>query len=165
MKTYYKSLLLILLLVSSAFAAVNQEPKDDVSKLIAAARFLEQTPFDKKAKDVRKWALEWVIATDKVSVSLCGSLVSGVNKGKEYKHSGETTAQYAIGMAAFKLANPGKDEASAQLAGFESVLSAYEAMMKEQPKAKNTFLDELLAKRADGTLAQYLADNNCKDKK
>ena len=149
----------------SVFAAVNQEPKDDVSRLIAAAKFLEQTPFDKKAKDVRRWALEWVIATDKVSVSLCGSLVSGVNKGKEYKYSGETTAQYAIGMAAFKLANPGKDEASAQLAGFESVLSAYEAMMKEQPKAKNTFLDELLAKRSDGTLAQYLADNNCKVKK
>jgi hypothetical protein len=165
MKPFCKSLILILLLVSSAFGSVAQESHDDVSRLIAVAKFLEQTPFDKKAKDVRKWALTWVIATDKVSVNLCGSLVSGVNKGKEYKYSGEMTAQYAIGMAAFKLANPGKDEQSAQLAGYESVLSVYDAMMKEQPKAKNAFLDELLAKRADGTLAQYLAENNCKGMK
>ena len=165
MKPHFKSFFLILLLVSSAFGSVTQERKDDVATLIASAKFLEQTPFDKKAKEVRRWALEWVIATDKVSVSLCGTLGSGVNKGKEYKYSAEMTAQYAIGMAAFKLANPGKDEPSAQLAGFESVLSAYEAMVKEQPKAKNAFLDDLLAKRSDGTLAQYLADNNCKDKK
>jgi hypothetical protein len=70
-----------------------------------------------------------------------------------------------IGMAAYKLTNPGKDEASAQQAGYESALLAYEAILKEQPKAKNAFLDELLVKRGDGTLTQYVADNNCKEKK
>lgn len=30
--------------------------------------------------------------------------------------------------------------------------------------AKNTGLDGLVAKRADGTLAQYVADNACKEK-
>jgi hypothetical protein len=63
------------------------------------------------------------------------------------------------------LSNPDKDEASAQLAGYESALKAYESILREQPKATNAFLDELLVKRADGTLAQYVAENNCKEKK
>lgn len=165
MRSYCKSLFLILLLVSSAAGFVRQEPKDDAARLIAAAKFLEESPFDKRAKDVRRWAMEWLIATDKVTVNLCGSLSSGVNKGKEYKYSSEIFGQYAFGMGGFKLANPDKDEASVQLAGYESALRAYESILKEQPKAKNPFLDELLVKRADGTLSQYLAENNCKEKK
>lgn len=165
MRRYSISLCLILLLVSSVFGAVNQEPKDDVARLIAAAKFLEETPLDKRAKDVRRWATEWLIETDKVTVTLCGSLTASVNKPKEYKYSSEIFGQYVIGMAAFKLSNPDKDEATAQQAGYESALISYEAILKGQPKAKNTFLDELLVKRADGTLAQYISENNCKEKK
>ena len=51
-----------------------------------------------------------------------------------------------------------------QLAGIESTLKSYEAMIKEQPKARNSFLDGLVAKRNDGSLAKYAAENNCKDK-
>ena len=70
-------------------------------------------------------------------------------------------------MAAFKLSNPekAKDEDAAQLAGIESTLTSYEAMIKEQPKARNAFLDDLVTKRADGSLTKYVAENNCKDKK
>ena len=156
---------MIALLALSSFAAAGQNPKkeDEVSTLIASARFLEQKPLDKEAKKVRSWALTWVIATDKVTVTLCTNYLSGM--GDKYKYRGEATAHYAIGMAAFKLANPGKDEPSAQLAGLETVLLAYEAMVKEEPKAKEPFLDELLAKRAAGTLAQYVVDKKCEDKK
>lgn len=49
--------------------------------------------------------------------------------------------------------------------GIESTLTSYEAMIKEQPKAKNAFLDDLVTKRADGSLTKYVAENNCKDKK
>jgi hypothetical protein len=156
---------LILLLVSSAVGLVRQGPQDDAARLIDAAKFLEQSPLDKRAKDVRRWGMEWLIVTDKVTVSLCGTLTSAVNKKKEYKYSSEIFGQYAFGMAAFKLSNPDKDEASAQLAGYESALKAYESILREQPKATNAFLDELLVKRADGTLAQYVAENNCKEKK
>jgi hypothetical protein len=106
-----------------------------------------------------------VIATDKVSVTVCSLLISGIDK--KYKYSGEVFGQYTIGMAAFKLANPdkAKDEEAAQLAGIDSTLTSYESMVKEQPKARNAFLDDLLAKRAAGSLAKYVAENNCKDKK
>ena len=158
-------LLGLILLLTSVGVGAQKDDKNETDTLIKAARFLEQKPFDKGAKDVRAWAIKWVIATDKVSVTVCSLLISGIDK--KYKYSGEVFGQYTIGMAAFKLANldKAKDEQAAQLAGIDSALTSYEAMVKEQPRARNAFMDDLLAKRATGALAQYVAENNCKDKK
>ena len=70
-------------------------------------------------------------------------------------------------MAAFKLSNPekAKDEDAAQFSGIVSALTAYSAMVKEQPKARTAFLDDLVVKSADGSLPNYVVQNNCKDKK
>lgn len=162
MRTHCKHLLLVLLLACNLSFAGQEPKKDDVTKLITAAKFLEQNPLDKRAKGVRQWAVTWIIATDKVSVVICATLAA--RAGDKYKYSTELFGQYTIGMAAFKLANPGKDEASAQLAGYESTLISYEAILQADPKAKNSFMDELLTMRSEGTLAQFAADS-CKDKK
>jgi hypothetical protein len=104
----------------------------------------------------------WLIVTDKVSVKACSLLLS---VDKKYKYSSELFGQYTFGMGAYKLANPDKaqDEDAAQQAGVESALTAYEAIVAEQPKAKNAFMDDLLAKRGDGSLAAYVKGNNCKE--
>ena len=158
-------LLGLILLLTSVGVSAQKDDKNETDTLIKAVRFLEQKPFDKGAKDVRAWAIKWVIATDKVSVTVCSLLISGIDK--KYKYNGEVFGQYTIGMAAFKLANPdkAKDEQAAQLAGIDSALTSYESMVKEQPKARNAFMDDLLSKRATGALAQYVAENNCNDKK
>jgi len=75
--------------------------------------------------------------------------------------------QYTYGMASFKLANPDKaqDEDAAQLAGVESMLKAYEAMVKEKPKAQSANMDAIVTRRNNGELKKYLNENNCKDEK
>ena len=153
----------ILLVLFSAVSANSQE-KDEPATLIKAAKFLEEKPFDKDAKNVRSWAIMWVTQTDKVNVTICSLLLSGLND--KYKYNPEILAQYTIGMAAFKLSNPDrtKDEDAAQLAGVESALTSYQAMVKEQPKAKNAFLDDLLAKRGGSSWTNYVAEHNCKGK-
>lgn len=158
-------LVLMSILSMAGLARGIQDDKNDPETLIKSARFLEEKPLDKEAKKVRSWALTWVIATDKVSVVICPLFVSGIDK--KYKYSSEILAHYTIGMAAFKLANPEKaqDENAAQHAGVESALTSYEAMVKEQPKSRNAFMDMLVAKRADGSLAKYVLENNCKEKK
>ena len=163
-KLFTLSSLIVLVLFSAANASAQIDEKDAPATLIKATKFLEEKPLDKEAKNIRSWALTWVIATDKVSVTVCSLIVSGIDK--KYKYSGEIFGQYTLGMAAFKLANPekAKDEDAAQMAGIESALTSYEAMVKEQPKAKNAFLDDLVAKRGDGSLAKHVADNNCKSK-
>ncbi|HLM02852.1 MAG TPA: hypothetical protein VK400_17505 [Pyrinomonadaceae bacterium] len=130
--------------------------------LIQAARFLEEKPFDKQAKDVRAWAVKYASDTEEVTVIVCGGTASPL-LDKKNKFGSELIGQYLIAMTAFKLENPAKikDENAAQLAGLESVLKTYETMLKENQKAKSAKIDELLAKRNDGTLAKYVADADC----
>ena len=156
-------LVLVGLLSVNSIAGSGQK-EDPAQTLIKATKFLEERPFDKDAKKVRGWALGWVIETDKVSVNVC-SLILQVDK--KYKYGSELTGQYTIGMAAFKLANPDKasDENAAQLAGIESAIISYESMVKAESKAQNTFMDQLVARKADGSLPQFVLENNCKEKK
>ena len=156
--------ILLVLLISAGFVSGQTSENDAPETLIKAARFLEQKPLDKEARKVRGWAMEWLIVTDKVNVKICSLLLSGIDT--KYKYGSELIGQYTIGMGAFKLANPekAKDEDAAQEAGIESALTSYEAIVTEQPKAKNVFMDDLLAKRSQGSLAGYVKENNCKDK-
>ena len=82
---------------------------------------------------------------------------------KKNKYGSELIGQYTIGMAAFKLENPGKKdhENAAQLAGVESMLRAYEQMVKEKSKAKFAGMDELLTKRDNGELKKMIDAANC----
>ena len=154
-------LILSLLLATVGFSASQANGPET---FIKATRFLEQKPLDKDAKKVRSMAMEWLIVTDKVTVKACSLLLS---VDKKYKYSSELFGQYTFGMGAFKLANPDKanDEDAAQQAGVESAMTAYVAIVAEQPKAKNAFMDDLLAKRSEGSLAAYVKENNCKENK
>lgn len=155
-------LILSLLLATVGFGSTQADEVNSPEAFIKATRFLEQKPLDKNAKKVRSIAMEWLIVTDKVSVKACSLLLS---VDKKYKYSGELFGQYTFGMGAYKLANPDKaqDEDAVQQAGVESAMTAYEAIVAEQPKAKNAFMDDLLAKRGDGSLAAYVKANNCKE--
>jgi hypothetical protein len=138
----------------------------DKETLIKAAQILEAQPFQDKAKDFRTWAMRYVIETDDVSITICSQMFSAV-MDKKNKYADELLAQYSIGMAAFKLSNSdtAKDENSAQLAGMESMLKAYENMLKEKPKAKFQALDNLISMRNKGELKKFIEDAKCSEGK
>lgn len=149
------------LVVIVLFAAVGlarggqKDEKDAPARLIKAAEFLEEKPFDKDAKNIRAWAINWIITTDKVSVTVCSLLISGIDK--TYKYSGEIFAQYTIGMAAFKLssAEKAKDENAVQFSGINSALTAYSARPTRRlgPTLKSSFKSGLRLR--DNWVVQY----------
>ncbi len=153
------TLFLIGLTVQISFA---QNKPGDKETLIKATQILEAQPFQEKAKDFRNWAMRYIIETDDVSITVCSQMLTSI-MDKKNKYADELLAQYSMGMAAFKLANPAKakDENSAQLAGMESMLKAYENMVKEKPKAKFQALDDLTAKRDKGELKKFVEDAKC----
>jgi carboxypeptidase Q len=160
------SLIIVVLLGSYAFTGASiVVAQSETEKLINAARFLEEKPLDKQAREVRAWSLSWIIATDKVTVNICSMALTGLDK--KYDYTDELFGLYTVAMAAFKLANPDKagDEDAAQLAGIQSMMLAYEAILKAKPKAKNAFMDDLISKRASNTLAEHVKANNCKENK
>jgi hypothetical protein len=169
MKKIFYIFTIAVLVVVSAQISYGQTKEEQQQLLIKAAKFLEIKPFDKDAKDVRGWAVRYVIETDDVTVVICTGNFMDAALEKKNKYGSELLAQYTIGMAAFKLENPSKkdDENAAQLAGIESMLRAYETMVKEKPKAKFAGMDDLLAKRDKDELKALVEAANCgkKDKK
>jgi hypothetical protein len=158
--------LLIIGLVSNSVLAQDQQQKDK-DTLIKAARFLENKPFDKDAKGIRAWAAKYVIETDQVSVTVCGGDLMKPILDKKNKNGTKVIGQYIVGMAAFKLENPDKknDENAAQLAGLESVLKAYEAMIKEKPKTSHDGMDDLIVRRDKSELKGLVDAADCTGKK
>lgn len=133
------------------------------SELIMASKLLEKEPFHKDAKAIRGLAVNYVIETDDVSIVVCGGDLMEALLDKKNKNSTELVAQYTIAMAAFKLEDAEKkdDENAAQLAGVESALRTYDAMIKEKPKTKHAGLEKLIAKRQDGSLAAMVEAAKC----
>ncbi len=152
---------LFLIGVTAQFNFAQDKPSDKET-LIKAAQILEAQPFNEKAKDFRTWAMRYVIETDDVSITICSQMFSAIME-KKNKNADELLAQYSMAMAAFKLANPAKanDENSAQLAGMESMLKAYENMVREKPKTKFQALDDLVARRDKGELKKLVDDAKC----
>jgi hypothetical protein len=150
------ALLLVCVAVPTALAQNEKE------MVIRTARALETNPLDKETIKLREQAMRWVIETDQVSVGICSG-VFGLFSDKKNKNSSEMTASYTVGMAAFKLEHPeqASDEKAAQLAGLESALKTYEAIVTSKPKTKNDDIEALLVKRKSGELPALIASIDC----
>ena len=159
----YTIIFAFLTLVLAAQIGFGQEKMSDKDLLIKATQVLEEQPFHEKAKDFRSWAMTYIIKTDDVSIVVCGGKLLEPVMDKKNKYGTDLLAQYSMGMAAFKLANPdkAKDENAAQLAGIESALKAYENILKEKPKAKFEGMDTLLAKRNNNELKGFVEEAKC----
>lgn len=162
MKFLFSAIVGIALVLVIQFTSVNAQTFGK-SELIMASEMLEKAPFHKDAKAVRGLAVNYVIETNDVSIVVCAGDLMEALLDKKNKNSTELIAQYTIAMAAFKLGNADKkdDENAAQLAGVESALRAYEAMIKEKPKTKHAGVEKLLSKKQEGSLAAMVEAANC----
>lgn len=147
-------LLVVLCFLCFASSVFGQsQPEKDRASFLSNARLLEKKPFDPSAASAREWGFKWLVETDQVTVGVCGGTMKLIPE-KKNKFKSELLMQQTFGMGVFKLENPDKknDEKAAQLAGFESMLRTYEAMVQENQKAKSPELDALLAKQKSGEL-------------
>lgn len=164
-KTAVLFALLIVALTAQITFAQSKKEKDRAA-FISNTRLLEKKPFDSNAPAAREWGFKWLVETDEVTVTLCSETMKLIPE-KKNKFKSELLLQLNFGVAVFKLENPDKktDEAAATLAGLESVLRTYEAMIAENEKAKNAELDALLVKRGNGELKAVADAAKCEKKK
>jgi hypothetical protein len=156
------ALFLIALTAQISFSQELTTGASDKSMLIKTARFLEQSPFDKNAKKLRGSAFQYIAESSDVSVVVCAGDLTKAPLDKKNKYGGELLLQYTLGMAVYKIENAGKeDENAAQMAGVESMLRAYESMVREKPEAKFAGMDELLARRDKGELEALVKAADC----
>ncbi|HRI04688.1 MAG TPA: hypothetical protein PLL77_13175 [Pyrinomonadaceae bacterium] len=158
------SILFIICLTAQASLGQSQKERERTA-FIANAKLLEKKPFEPNSAGAREWGFKWLIETDDVSVSLCTDTMKLIPE-KKNRFKSELLMQFSFGMAVFKLENPDQksDEKAANLAGIESVLRTYEAMLASNDKAKNTELETLVAKRNSGELKAIVDAAACPEK-
>ncbi len=144
-----------------ALAPAAYAQQADREKLIASTKLLEQEPFHADAPDLRRWALVWLQKTPDVEVTLCEAASPFLDEKLQATGGPELMLQSMMANGSFKLQNPGAEENAAQLAGLESALKAYEAMLRQKPEFKTASIDDLLVKRDKGELGAVAV---CKDK-
>ena len=156
-------MLLSLTFANSASTAVEQgrgpSTPEERARVVKIAHLLEANPLSKELKAEREWALRWLIEVPDISITLCSKLPDVSALGK-YKYRGELIVQSTLSQAAFVIENPdmAKDLAAASLAGMESVLRSYKAILNENPKATSKYLDEMLDKRNREELAGFVKE-------
>jgi len=159
------------LLISIACPAVAQSTRGpsteaERARALAAIDDLETNPLGANAKDERRWLTMWLIEVPDIHVSLCLGLLPDLPKGsKQDSDIVATQLMFSSASYAIKhLAEP-SDPTDQYQAGVEGSLRAYEALIAARPKDRQTKLDDLVQRRAAGTLTEYVkgrAQQSCK---
>src|SRR4029077_17654509 len=142
---------------------------EERAKAINIARSLERDPLAKDAAANRQWLLNWIIEVPDIRFKSCVCLLRP-DVGDQYRYSVEVNQQIIFSAAAFKLEHPDhlRNDTGAYVAGVEGALRVYETLVKSVPDANLAFLDDLVAKRDRGELADHvakLAKEKCKGPK
>jgi hypothetical protein len=174
-KVRLASFLLFGLGIAAALTAQN-EPKRAAStaqerqRFVALTRKLEQNPLDKSLYQEKAWAKQWLEDVPDINVTICAPVLFGTDFIREQnKYTPQLSYQATFAGAVYIIEHPDKkgDTTSQYLAGVESALKAYSALVKSDPEAKSKTLDGLLEKQKQGKLADFVRDasKECDDKK
>ena len=169
------SFILLSLSMLSLCSAQN-EPKrapstaQERQRFLTLTRKLEQTPLDKSLYEEKKWAKKWLEDIPDINVNICAPVLFGLDfLHEQNKYTPQLSYQATFGQAAYIIEHPDKkNDSTAQfIAGTESALKAYSAIVKTEPAAKSKALDDLLEKQKQGKLADFVHESSkeCEDKK
>jgi hypothetical membrane protein len=132
--------------------------REERAKVIEFTRMLERDPLNENADATRQWLRKWVIEVPEIRFHVCNELLSH-GLGQDYPYSREINLQTTLSGAVFTLEHQDKarDDVGAYIAGVEGSLRMYEVLAKSRPEARSAFLDDLVAMRDRGELADHVA--------
>ena len=151
------AILLVLLQASPALAKKASTPEDR-AKAVTLARELEHDPMAEAAVEKRKWLIKWYEKVPDITVTICDVL--GPMPDDDHPFFPFVLAQSMFSQGAFIIEHPDqeKDNVAAQTAGMLGSLKVYEVFVKVVPDGRMPFLDDMLKRRDEGTLATYMVE-------
>jgi hypothetical protein len=168
--------LLFLVLALIAVAVAQNEPKRAPStpaerqRFLSLTRKLEHDPLDKSLYEDKVWAKKWLEDVPDINVNICAPILFGMDfVAEQNQYTPQLSYQATFGSAVYIIEHPDKigDTDAQFVAGVESALKAYSAIVKGNPQARSKALDDLLEKQKQGKLAEFVrtASKGCEDKK
>lgn len=160
----------VLLMAITALAAQEKRgpsTPEERQRAIEVTKKLEANPLDPALKSDRSWLVQWIVEIPDITVPVCEEVLTPVLKEQDwrYKYASELLAQQLAGSAVYLIEHPKDtdDDFAISKAGLESALKAYEALMKKHAKGARWLpLDELLTKRKNGQLDDYVRQKTMK---
>jgi hypothetical membrane protein len=131
---------------------------EDRARVVTLVRSLEQNPLAEDAPAARQWLSEWIVDVPDIRFHVCEDLIAQ-GLGDDYPYANEVTSQAMFSAAAFAIEHPDqvRNRSAQYYEGVQGALRVYESLVKTTPDASSAFLDDLLAKRDSGQLADHLA--------
>lgn len=168
------SLFFMLTIAAMAFAQDDQDNQDNKPKrppstaeerqrFVALTRKLEQTPLDKSLYKEKAWAKQWLEDVPDININICAPILFGVEfVAEQNPYLPQLSYQATFGSAAYIIEHPDKkgDTGAQYVAGVESALKSYSAIVKDNPDARSKALDNLLEKQKQGKLADVVRANS-----
>jgi hypothetical protein len=155
------SIVLISLLAIATFPAIaaQEAPAQvlarDHDTAVRYAAALEAAPLGNDATEMRQWLLQWLTDTPDYTVTVCDIL--GPIPNQPVPYGPELLVQQMFGNVAYQITNPDvTDTLALQLAGVESALRAYSAIISTDQNAHITYFDNLLTEQQKGSLEAYI---------
>lgn len=144
--------------------------KEERQRFLTLTRKLEQDPLNKSLYADKTWAKKWLEDIPDINVNICAPILFGMDFVTEQnKYTPQLSYQATFGSAAYIIEHPEKagDTDAQFVAGVESALKSYSAIVKSDSEAKSKSLDALLEKQKQGKLAEFVrtASKGCEDKK
>lgn len=141
-----------------AAGARGPSTPEERRRAVETVRKLEKQPLARSAQDSRRWLLQWIVEIPDINVTLCSGPLDDLVQEDDSPYAKVLYVQAGFGMAAFLVENPAKakDWAAVQTAGLESVLKAYDSVLRADPEARFQVLDRLEAARKDGKLRKLV---------
>ena len=151
----------LFIVLVAAFASFGQDAsrapstRAERDRAVKISQELEADPLNPALRQDRQWLLEWIQAVPDITVNVC---LDPAQEKSEYRYAKELLMQKLFSSASYIIdtSSRNRNELTAETAGVEGALKAYQAILKRYPTAHSPYWDRLLKKQQDGTLRDYV---------
>ena len=155
---------LIVLVIAVAVCSVQADAQqrgrstpEERARAVQTAKSLQSDPLAPNVQEDREWLLKWLIEVPDISVKMCTTFLGDLGDSKS-GNPGAIIAAMLASEAAFVIEHPekAKDVGAVYFAGVDGALHSYEAIHSKDASYRLPHLDELIQKRDQGKLADYI---------
>jgi hypothetical protein len=130
---------------------------EERARAVQTAKSLQADPLAPNLQGDREWLVKWLIEIPDISVKMCTTFLGDLGDSKS-GYPGAVIATMLASEAAFAIEHPekAKDVEAIYLAGVDGALRAYEAIHNKEMSYRLPHLDDLIQKRDQGKLSEYV---------
>jgi hypothetical protein len=130
---------------------------EERARAVQTAKALQAGPLAPNLQGDREWLVKWLIEIPDISVKMCPTFLGDLGDSKS-GYPGAIIATMLASEAAFVIQHPDKtkDVEAIYLAGVDGALDGYEAIHKKEMSYRLPHLDDLIQKRDQGKLTDYV---------